>query len=169
MGNHVPDPGWGAVMEGVLRRAWQRGREAWDGLLAAPGGPEFVARGIGAGAFAAMLPAFGLHLVLAGATAFLARGSITAAGAACLLIGNPLTHTLLIPTEYAIGRFLLQRTMHPHPVPATGIGHWVELGLPALEELLTGGIVLGVPAGLLAWALARPLLRRRAALSAAQE
>ena len=56
-------------------------RARWDAVLAAPGGEEHVARGAAAGAFAAMIPAFGLHLALALGTALLARGSLAAAAA----------------------------------------------------------------------------------------
>ncbi len=63
-------------------------RARWDAVLAAPGGDGRVARGAAAGAFAAMVPAFGLHLALALGAALLARGSLAAAAAACLLIGT---------------------------------------------------------------------------------
>ncbi|SUE43186.1 Uncharacterized protein conserved in bacteria (DUF2062) [Roseomonas gilardii subsp. rosea] len=126
-----------------------------------------MARGIGAGAFSAMLPAFGLHLALAAGLAFLVRGSITAAGATCLLLGNPLTHALLIPTEYEIGRAILGQELHHRASPGASFGHWLSLGLPALEELLTGGLVIGIPVGIAAWVLARRILLRRAAAEAA--
>ena len=155
-----------------LRSLRHRMEEGWEKILSSPGGPGRVARGIGAGAFAAMLPAFGLHLVLAAVLGFLLRGSMAAAGATCVLLGNPLTHALLIPTEFALGRFVLQREVHS-PVHSPGfaghlqLGHWLELGLPALEELLVGGVLIGIPVGLAAWFVARRVLLRRAAAQGA--
>src|ERR687894_1515054 len=83
--------------------AWAR----WDAVLAAPGGEGHVARGAAAGAFAAMIPAFGLHLALALGAALLVRGSLAAAAAACLLIGNPLVHAIELPIAYELGRWLI--------------------------------------------------------------
>ena len=48
-------------------------RARWDALLATPDGAGRVARGAAAGAFAAMIPAFGLHVGIALAAALLAR------------------------------------------------------------------------------------------------
>src|SRR5215207_8223838 len=68
-----------------MRRRFSRlrnlARERWDAVLAAPGGEGHVARGAAAGAFAAMIPAFGVHLALALGAALLARGSLAAAAA----------------------------------------------------------------------------------------
>lgn len=153
--------------EGRLEELRRRLREGWERILSSPGGPERVARGIGAGAFSAMLPAFGLHIALAAGLAFLLRGSIAAAGATCLLLGNPLTHALLIPTEYEIGRVILGHEMHHHASPGASFSHWLSLGVPALEELLMGGLVIGIPVGIVAWLLARRILLRRAAAEAA--
>lgn len=149
--------------EGRLEELKRRFREGWEKILRSPGGPERVARGIGAGAFAAMMPAFGLHIALAAGLAFLLRGSMTAAGATCLLLGNPLTHALLIPAEYEIGRTVLRHEMHHHASPGASFSHWLSLGLPALEELLLGGVVIGIPVGGAAWLLSRQVLLRRAA------
>jgi uncharacterized protein (DUF2062 family) len=50
-----------------------------------------------------MVPVFGARLVFAVLAAFLPRGSRAAAVAACPLVGNPLTHALIVPTAYEIG------------------------------------------------------------------
>ena len=141
---------WGRLVRTVRRR--------WDAVLASPGGPEFVARGIAAGIGAAMLPVFGLHLLVAAAFAWGCRGSLPAAAAACLLAGNPLTHTVLVPLEYAIGRVIVPEHLHAH------LRHgppWLRTGLPMAEEALVGGLLLAVMAGFLAWGLARRALRAR--------
>ncbi|WP_376088103.1 DUF2062 domain-containing protein [Roseomonas sp. CCTCC AB2023176] len=138
-------------------------RTGWAGLLASPGGPSKVARGIGAGAFAAMLPAFGLHLIFAATAAFLVRGSLPAAGAACVLFGNPLTHAILIPLEYEIGR-LLMPGHGPHWIPKHGPA-WLIQALPAGEHLALGGLLVGAVVGPLAYAVARWAVRKQATAS----
>jgi len=133
------------------RDLFRRAREGWEGLLASPGGRGKVARGIAAGAFAAMLPAFGLHLIIAAGLALALRASLPVAAATCLAIGNPLTHAVLLPLEYAIGRLILPPGLDflPNFGPA-----WLLSALPAAEETLVGGLLLGLLAGPLAWFLA---------------
>ncbi|EFH11809.1 DUF2062 domain-containing protein [Teichococcus cervicalis] len=135
-------------MRALLRRA----RDSWERLLASPGGPSKVALGIAAGAAAAMLPAFGLHLIFAAGFAWALRGSLPVAAATCLTFGNPLTHAVLLPTEYAIGRVLLPPSVEflPEHGPA-----WLMATLPAAEETLVGGLVLAVVVGSAAYAAAR--------------
>lgn len=144
------------------RALLKRARDAWAGLLASPGGPGRVSRGLAAGAAAAMLPIFGLHLVVAAGLAWLLRGSLPVAAAACLLFGNPLTHLVLLPLEYAIGRRLLPPSLDI--LPSHG-PRWLMALLPGAEEVLAGGIVMAVLVGVLAgWlahrALARPVLSK---------
>jgi uncharacterized protein (DUF2062 family) len=134
------------------RDLFRRAREGWDGLLASPGGRGRVARSIAAGAAAAMLPAFGLHLIFAAGFALALRASVPVAAATCLALGNPLTHAFLLPLEFAIGRFLLPPGLKflPDIGPA-----WLLAALPAAEETLVGGalmaLVVGPLAGFLAW------------------
>lgn len=148
----------GASGEGSFQRLRARARAAWRGLLDSPEGPGRVARGVAAGAFAAMVPAFGLHVLIAVAAAWLARGSRAVAAAACLLIGNPLTHAATLPVAYELGRRLL-----PHAaVPGQGrLPSWLGALLPAAEEALVGGALLGVAAGAVAYAVTRHALRGR--------
>ena len=139
----------------MLGRLRDRLRAGWQAVLAAPGGPRKVVRGVAAGAFAAMLPVFGLHLLVAGAAAALMRGSLPAAAAACLLLGNPLTHAVLVPAEYELGRLLLPTARAPH------LRHgpeWLAAAVPAATEALLGGLVFGVVAAVLAGVLVRRAL-----------
>jgi uncharacterized protein (DUF2062 family) len=135
-----------------------RARAEWTRLLASPEKASRLARGIGAGAFAAMLPAFGLHVLIALAVAWLARGSRAAAAASCLLIGNPLTHAALLPVAYELGHRLLPAAAVPR---FTDLPAWLAALLPVGEEALAGGAVLGVVAAGVAYALTRRALRRR--------
>nr|WP_277819437.1 DUF2062 domain-containing protein [Pseudoroseomonas vastitatis] len=130
-------------------------RERWTALWASPEGPDRVARGIAAGAAAAMLPAFGLHLLIAAGLALTLRGTLAVALAACLLFGNPLTHAVLLPLEFALGRLLLPAGAEF--LPAQG-PRWLLAMLPAAEETLLGGLLLAVLVGGLAfWAARRGL------------
>nr|WP_237181168.1 DUF2062 domain-containing protein [Roseomonas haemaphysalidis] len=110
-----------------------------------------MARGIAAGAAAAMLPVFGMHLILAAALAWVSRGSLAGAAAACLAFGNPLTHALLIPAEYAVGRALLP---HDFDFLPAGAPHWMQRALPAAEETLVGGLLFGLVAAAVAYLVA---------------
>ncbi len=146
-----------------MRRRFTRlrtlARARWDAVLAAPGGEGHVARGAAAGAFAAMVPAFGLHLALALGAALLARGSLAAAAASCLLIGNPLVHAVELPLAYELGRWLIPAG---YPGPAWLPG-WTRTLLPAAEEALAGGALLGATAALPAFFGVRRALATRAA------
>jgi uncharacterized protein (DUF2062 family) len=105
-----------------------------------------------------MIPAFGLHVLIALATAWLIRGSRAVAVAACLLIGNPLTHAATLPVAYELGRWLLPIAT----VPEHGrLPPWLGALLPIAEEALVGGALLGVAVGGIAYAITRHALRRR--------
>jgi uncharacterized protein (DUF2062 family) len=142
------------------RALLKRARDAWAGLLASPGGPDKVSRGLAAGAAAAMLPVFGLHLLFAAAFAWLLRGSLPVAATACIAFGNPLTHLFLVPLEYGLGRWLLPASLDilPQRGPA-----WLLALLPGAEETLAGGLLLGFCAGAAAWLLARRALAGKSA------
>ncbi len=140
-----------------MTRRWRAALAArWRALLASPGGPERVARGLVAGAFAAMIPAFGLHLAIAGLAALALRGSLPAAAGACLLFGNPLTHLVIVPVSIGLGRELL-------PPLHWALPPWVPdaaaAALPLAEDALAGGLLLGLAAGMATFVLARRRLR----------
>nr|WP_269846290.1 DUF2062 domain-containing protein [Falsiroseomonas bella] len=129
---------------------------AWAALLGSPGGPARVARGAAAGAFAAMIPVFGAHLLLAVACAVPLRGTKAAAVAMCLLLGNPATHAVILPLSYTIG----SRVLPTPPAPREDwLPAWVSDALPIAEETLAGGVLLGLAAGPLAFLLVRAALR----------
>lgn len=148
----------GASGGGSFQRLRARARAAWRGLLDSPEGPGRLARGVAAGTFAAMVPAFGLHVLIALAAAWLVHGSRAVAAAACLLIGNPLTHAATLPIAYELGRWLLSIAA----VPGHGrLPPWLGGLLPIAEEAMVGGALLGVAAGGIAYAITRHALRRR--------
>lgn len=163
-----PPPG---RIRALAAREVGRARGALSSALASPGGPSFLARGAAAGTFAAMVPAFGLHLVLAVAVAFALRGSRPVAVASCLAVGNPLTHAFVVPLGYALGRALVEAFGGPPPTPGLPpwVPGWLAAGLPAAEEALLGGAVLGLLAAPLAYAATRALLLRRAARASSDD
>jgi uncharacterized protein (DUF2062 family) len=105
-----------------------------------------------------MVPTFGLHVLIALAAAWFTHGSRTVAAAACLLIGNPLTHAATLPVAYELGRWLLPITA----VPGHGrLPPWLGALLPIAEEAMVGGALLGVAAGGITYAIMRHALRNR--------
>ena len=125
-----------------------------------------MARGAAAGAFAAMLPAFGLHLILAVAAAFLVRGARVAAVAACLLLGNPLTHLLIVPLSYEVGHALIPRPPAPQRF---WLPEWARAALPVAERTAAGGLLLGLVVAPPVFFVVRFAVRRRAATRSGAE
>ncbi len=147
-----------AVLRRTVRFLRARARAEWDRLLASPEEAGRLARGVGAGAFAAMLPAFGLHVLIALAVAWLAGGSRPAAAASCLLIGNPLTHAAVLPIAYELGHRVLPGAVVPGH---TRLPAWLAALLPIGEEALMGGALLGVVVAGVAYVVTLRALRAR--------
>ncbi len=71
-----------------------------------PDSPERIARGIGAGVFAAFTPFYGLHFVVAAICARLLNGNILAALSGTFF-GNPLTYVPIGVISLQTGHFIL--------------------------------------------------------------
>ena len=71
-----------------------------------PDSPERIARGIGAGVFAAFTPFYGMHFVVAALLARLLNGNILAALSGTFF-GNPLTYVPIGVISLQTGHFLL--------------------------------------------------------------
>ena len=145
---------------GPITRLWDLARARRDALLATPDGAPRVTRGAAAGAFAAMIPAFGLHVGIALCLALLSRGNLAAAAVTCLLVGNPLTHAFTLPISYALGRWLIP------PAAASGLGwlpHWIRDLLPIAEEALAGSFLLGAAVSVIVFFVVRHALVGRKA------
>ena len=151
---HEPCPLTRSIFPLALGKIVRLLRDRADRLLASPEEPSRFARGVSAGAFAAMVPVFGLLIALA--AAWLARGSRTTAAAACLLIGNPLTHAVTLPIAYELGHWMLPAAAVPGHIPP-----WLGTLLPIGEEALVGGALLGTVVAGFAYAVARCALRGR--------
>ena len=105
-----------------------------------------------------MLPAFGLHVILAVIAAFVLRGARVAAVAACLLFGNPLTHLLIVPVSYEVGHALIP---HPPAPQRHWLPDWARAALPVAERTAAGGLLLGLVVGPPVFFVVRGALRRR--------
>jgi len=89
------------------RRSWSRSsRYVVYRLRRLSATPHAIALGFGAGAFAAVTPFIGTHMVMATLLAWAVGGSIVAALLGTFL-GNPVTYPFIWYASYKVGRFLL--------------------------------------------------------------
>jgi len=114
--------------------------------------PEAIARGIGVGVFAGILPMLGQSLV-AIPLAWLVRGSKVVA-AAMTFISNPVTTVPIFLFDYWVGcKILGRKGIDPAPENFESWEAISKLGTDFLVTIFTGGIVVGIVAGLVAWYL----------------
>lgn len=119
-----------------------------------------LALGLALGVYGGCLPALpGLPLqTLAGLTlAFVFRASKVAA----LLgtwISNPLNWVFFYWAEYKIGSLIIPLNLKIDPL-SMKIEDLVSLGVKGVMVLVLGGAMLGVPLGLLTYAISLPLIR----------
>ena len=172
-----PKGGWGRAASYIAHR-----------VRRLPDPPQRIARGISAGVFVSFTPLFGLHFIAAAFVAMALRGNIVAAMLSTF-VGNPLTFPLIAALSLEIGHRVLgtqQGETHIgvfeafsrasgelwwnftslfRPVEA----HWDRLHLffdTVFLPYMIGGLVPGMIAGLIAYALSKPVIaayqRRRA-------
>lgn len=131
-------------------------------LMRSRASTESVARGLGAGVFAGMLPLFGGQMIIAVGLAFLLRGNKPLAALATW-VSNPFTYVPLFWFNFQVGWWLVGRP----PLTLAGIDSWVSLleqGGQMAAILIFGSIWVGVVAGLLTYGLCLrllPILRQR--------
>ncbi|WP_170764009.1 DUF2062 domain-containing protein [Ruegeria lacuscaerulensis] len=147
-----------------------------------PDSPERIARGIGAGVFAAFTPFYGLHFVVAAVLARLINGNILAALSGTFF-GNPLTYVPIGVVCLQTGHYLLGTEFQEGDTHglmgkfANAIGDlkdnliavftdrvadWHGLGIFYREVFypyLIGGIFPGILAGIVCFYLSLPLIR----------
>jgi uncharacterized protein (DUF2062 family) len=147
-----------------------------------PDSPERIARGIGAGVFAAFTPFYGLHFLVAAIGARLINGNIVAALSGTFF-GNPLTYVPIGVICLQTGHFLLgtefekseTRGLMGKFADAMGdlknnflamftdrVADWHGLGLFYREVFypyMIGGILPGLLAGVICFYLSLPLIR----------
>ncbi|WP_037311137.1 DUF2062 domain-containing protein [Ruegeria halocynthiae] len=147
-----------------------------------PDSPERIARGIGAGVFAAFTPFYGLHFLVAAIGARLLNGNILAALSGTFF-GNPLTYVPIGVICLQTGHFLLgtefeKSETHGLMGKFTGamgdlknnflamftdqVADWNGLGVFYREVFypyMIGGVLPGLLAGIVCFYLSLPLIR----------
>jgi uncharacterized protein (DUF2062 family) len=133
--------------------------------------PHAVALGFAAGAFSAVTPFLGTHLMMALAIAWIIGGSLVAAVLGTFL-GNPLTYPVLWYSTYVVGNAMLGHKGHPKNLDLSegifrsSLDHlW-----PILKPMSLGCIPVGLAIAALSYVLVKPAVsayqhRRRSELS----
>ena len=114
------------------------------------GNPHYLATGMGVGVFVGMTPTFPLHTIIALPLAHILRGSKRAAMLG-VWISNPLTLPFCYYLAYKLGMLVLDK---PSPFTALKLNSCTELldlGMEIAGAMMLGGLILGVPLGILAY------------------
>ena len=94
------------------RSGWRRAARYYVlRLKRLPGTPSSIACGLACGIAMAPSPFIGLHLVFAGALAWLLRGNVLAAVLGTLVLGNPWVVPLLLAGDFEIGHLFFGASM----------------------------------------------------------
>ncbi len=131
-------------------------------LMRSHASTESVARGLGAGVFAGMLPLFGGQMIIAVGLALLVRGNKPLAALATW-VSNPFTYVPLYWFNFQVGWWLVGQPS----LNLTGVTSWttlLEQGGQLAAILVLGSIWVGVVAGLVTYGLCLrllPTLRQR--------
>jgi uncharacterized protein len=127
------------------RGRWQRlWRYTYLRVLRVRGTSGNIARGLGVGVFAGMLPMFGLQTIIALFLAVLFRGNKVLAVLGTW-VSNPLTDIPIHLFNFQLGQWIL-RTNHTF----SAINSWEDLvsrGAQVVVIWLTGGITMGLITG----------------------
>ncbi|TDL75008.1 DUF2062 domain-containing protein [Palleronia sediminis] len=139
-----------------------------------------IARGIACGVFVCFTPLFGLHFLMAAGLAWLIGGNVLAA-LLSTFVGNPITFPLIAGVSVKLGSWMMGQ---PHPLPIgqtfdaftrVSLELWANLkavfttapvrfdNLDTFLDLvflpyLLGGLVPGLVAAVLSYALSRPVI-----------
>jgi uncharacterized protein (DUF2062 family) len=163
-----PRGGWGRAVCYIMLR-----------IRRLPDPAHKISRGIAAGVFVCFTPLFGLHFFLAAGLAYIMRGNMLAALLATFF-GNPLTFPVIASVSVDLGTTLLGQP----PLPLAGVlnafsfasvefwanikaiftsaeANWSEMQgfyRHVFMPYLIGGLIPGVIAGTVCYALSRPLI-----------
>lgn len=142
------------------RRSWARSsRYVVYRLRRLSASPHAIALGFSAGAFAAVTPYLGTHMMLAALLAWAMGGSIVGALLGTF-VGNPFTYPLFWFASYKIGNALLGSEAVPADIDLRhGIFHssFEELW-PILKPMTLGSFLLGFAIAALSYVLVRPMV-----------
>lgn len=138
-------------------------------LLRLQGDPETLARGVAIGVFVGITPTLPFHTVLILLFAYLLGGNSIAALISAAVVSNPVT---MVPQYYLcwkIGNWFLPGRLSWQKIEevmgvvladagfSKSLGALGALGYDAMSVLLLGGIILAVPATLVAFPFSRRL------------
>lgn len=120
--------------------------------------PQEVARGLAIGVFVGLSPFFGFHMIAAVALAALLKGNKFMAVFGSW-IGNPLTFSFILFTDYKVGRWVLGG--HPEALKSISWHPFEVLHASwnILFPMSVGGALVGLLAGVAAYFLSNPLVR----------
>ncbi len=121
------------------------------------GDPIYVAKGMAIGVFIGITPTIPLHTVLAVALAFMFRASKPAAIIG-VWVANPLTIPFFYIASYQVGTFLFKISTPFNPKYIEIYQLW-ELGLEITIAMIIGGIVIGIPLGIIAYGITWKVFR----------
>jgi len=121
------------------------------------GDPHAIALGFAIGVFVGVTPTIPFHTVLAVALAFLFKGS-KAAAAIGVWFSNPITIPLFYFLSYRIGITLFQ--LSPFDAHPRTVFELLKMGADLTAAMITGGILLGVFPGIVAYFAIRRLVFR---------
>ena len=121
------------------------------------GDPTYVAKGMAIGVFIGITPTIPLHTVLAVVLAFMFRASKPAAIIG-VWVANPLTIPFFYIASYQIGT-CLYKISTPFNPEHIKIHQLLELGLEITIAMMIGGIVIGIPLGIIAYGITWKVFR----------
>jgi uncharacterized protein (DUF2062 family) len=157
------------------RRSWARSsRYVAYRIRRISASPHAIALGFAAGAFAAVTPFLGTHLIMAAVIAWMVGGSIVAALLGTF-IGNPLTYPLFWYSTYEAGNLMLGKEAEAHPIDLSeGIFKMsVDQLWPILKPMSLGSIPIGFGIAVLSYFVVKVMVeayqRRRRELRAREE
>ncbi len=121
------------------------------------GNPHYVAKGMAIGVFIGVTPTIPLHTVLAVVLAFIFKGSKPAAVIG-VWVANPFTIPFFYIASYQIGTFLFKISTPFNP-DRLAVQQLLELGLEITIAMIAGGIVIGIPFGIIAYGITWKVFR----------
>lgn len=123
--------------------------------------PESLARGIAIGFFFGVSIFWGLQILLSLVFAQIFKGN-KKASIIMTAVSNPLTTPFIYSASYKIGHFIVndQEKIIDYSAIST-FRDILDLGLPFIEAIFTGTIIVGLSGGIACYFTAREYLKRR--------
>jgi len=122
------------------------------------GDPHYVALGMAIGVFIGVTPTIPFHTAIALALAFILRGS-KAAAAIGVWFSNPVTIPLFYKGSYDLGVSIFGNSA-PFSTEYESILELLKLGADVTITMITGGVILGILPGIVAYFVTRRIFVR---------